>query len=329
MTTTPIDFEVGAIIDAYRTCEFATLGPDGTPLTWPTAAWRRADGTLLVTTSLAFAQKALNVRRDGRVALLFSDPTGSGRADAPQVFVSGTATCPDEIRTGPDEAADYWRTLFERQPHSRSYVRAPGRWFMDWYYLRLFITVTPTRVEVRPPLAELTAAEQPAPATPAATDLPGADLIARFTSAVLGARDASGAPLLVRTRPRATADGFAIATDAAEGIATDAPDGIATDAADGIVPGQASLLVHRHDERLNAMHNALIRGELRADGDDQWTLVPQKVVEPAGSGRISDAFRTLRTVRRSTARYLERRGLPRPRVQWDQFQLLATPNDDT
>ncbi|MEV4015632.1 pyridoxamine 5'-phosphate oxidase family protein [Nonomuraea angiospora] len=311
MTTTPIDPEIGALIDAYRTCEFVTLGADGTPLTWPTAAWRRTDGTLLVTTSLAFAQKALNVRRDGRVALLFSDPTGSGRADAPQVFVSGTATCPDEIRTGPDEAADYWRTLFERQPHSRSYLRAPGRWFMDWYYLRLFITVTPTRVEVRPPLAELTAAEQPAPATPAATDLPGADLIARFPSAVLGARDASGAPLLVRTRPRPTTDGFIIATDAL----------------DGIVPGEASLLVHRHDERLNAMHNALIRGELRADGD-QWTLVPRKVVEPAGSGRISDAFRTLRTARRSTGRYLERRGLARPRVQWEQFQMLATSSND-
>ncbi|MGV9376568.1 pyridoxamine 5'-phosphate oxidase family protein [Nonomuraea sp. NPDC003707] len=309
MTTTPIDLEVGAIIDAYRTCEFATLGADGTPLTWPTAAWRRADGTLLVTTSLAFAQKALNVRRDGRVALLFSDPTGSGRADAPQVFVSGTATCPDEIRTGPDEAADYWRTLFERQPHSRSYVRAPGRWFMDWYYLRLFITVTPTRVEVRPPLAELTAAEQPA--APAGTDLPGADLIARFPSAVLGARDDSGAPLLVRTRPKATTDGFTIATDAA----------------DDIVPGTASLLVHRHDERLNAMHNALIRGELHADGD-QWTMVPRKVIEPAGSGRISDALHTLRNARRSTLRYLERRGLPRPRVQWDQFQLLATSSND-
>jgi hypothetical protein len=307
VTTTPIDLEVGAIIDAYRTCEFVTLGADGTPLTWPTAAWRRADGTLLVTTSLAFAQKALNVRRDGRVALLFSDPTGSGRIDTPQVFVSGTATCPDEIRTGPDEAEDYWRMLFERQPHSRNYLRAPGRWLMDWYYLRLFITVTPTQVEVRPPLAQLTAAEQPAPAT----NLPGADLIARFPSAALGARDASGAPLLVRTRPRATTDGFTIAMDATDGIA----------------PGQASLLVHRHDDQLNAMHNALIRGELRAD-DDHWTLVPRKVVEPTGSGRISDAFRTLRAARRSTARYLKRRGLARPQVQWDQFQTLTTPKDD-
>ncbi|WP_405436342.1 hypothetical protein OG373_05615 [Streptomyces avidinii] len=57
---------------------------------WPTAVARRQDGTLLLTTSPAFAQKALNVRRDGRIALLFSDPTGSG--------------------------------LFERQPHSRLHL---------------------------------------------------------------------------------------------------------------------------------------------------------------------------------------------------------------
>ncbi|MER6472393.1 pyridoxamine 5'-phosphate oxidase family protein [Streptomyces collinus] len=122
-----MDAALGATVDAYRTCEFTTLGTGGTPLTWPTAAWRRPDGTFLVTTSLAFAQKARNIRRDGRVALLLSDPTGSGDPEAPQVFVSGTAECPEEIHTGPGEAAEYWRTLFRRQPHSRGLLRGyPG-----------------------------------------------------------------------------------------------------------------------------------------------------------------------------------------------------------
>jgi hypothetical protein len=38
---------------------------------------------LLITTSIAFPQKAFNIRRDARVALLFSDPTGSGLNRAP------------------------------------------------------------------------------------------------------------------------------------------------------------------------------------------------------------------------------------------------------
>ena len=86
--------------------------------------------------------------------------------------------------------------------------------------------------------------------------------------------------------------------------------------------GPASLLVHRHDEQLNHMHNALVRGTLKAV-DDGWLLVPAKVVEPMGTGRPTDAVRVLRDTRRATARYLERRGLARPRVRWNEFKALA------
>ncbi|MEU6141581.1 pyridoxamine 5'-phosphate oxidase [Streptomyces sp. NPDC047081] len=294
-------------LDAYRTCEFVTLGRDGAPLVWPAAVRRTGDGKLLLTTSLAFAQKALNVRRDGRVALLWSDPTGSGLADAPQIFVGGLAVCPDDIMTGPEGAEHYWRMLFERQPHSRSYL-APGfRRLMEWYYLRLLITVTPEQVVVRPPLASLLAEEPAAGAEPAAPPL-GAAQLARYPSAVLAACDKTGAPVLARTRPVATDAGFALTVPA--------------DCA--MTAGPASLLVHRHDERLNNMRNSLVRGELRQAGDG-WLLVPGRVVEPMGSGRPTDAVRVLRQTKRATARYLERRGLPRPRVRWEAFRALADP----
>ncbi|MEV7590654.1 hypothetical protein AB0O42_10295 [Streptomyces sp. NPDC089922] len=54
-------------------------------------------------------------------------------------------------------------------------------------------------------------------------------------------------------------------------------------------------------------------------------LVPSAVVEPMGSGRPTDPLRVLRHTKRSTDRYLERRGLRRPKVQWDGFRALATP----
>ncbi|MGW0858435.1 pyridoxamine 5'-phosphate oxidase family protein [Streptomyces sp. NPDC002690] len=291
------------VLDAYRTCEFATLSRDGTPAAWPTAVRRGEDGTLLLTTSLAFAQKALNVRRDGRVALLFSDPTGSGLTDAPQILVTGRAECPEEVRSGPEGAEDYWRMLFERQPHSRSYVSAPARWTMDWYYLRLLITVTPERVTVRPPLAV-----PGGPRTPALPNtLVGAEQLNAYASAVLGARDASGAPVLARTRPMPGEDGYLLE--------------LPTDCA--AVPGPASLLVHRHDDRMNNMHNALVRGRLDAAGDGRMLLVPEKVVEPMGTGRASDALGLLRRTKRSTGLYLERRDLPRPKVRWAEFRELA------
>lgn len=296
-----LDSAPPGVLRAYRTCEFVTLGRDGTPLVWPTAVWRHEDGTLLVTTSLAFAQKALNVRRDPRVALLFSDPTGSGLDHAPQIFVGGRADCPDTVMTGPEGAEDYWRMLFERQPHSRSYLSAPMRRLTEWYYLRLLITVTPEQVVVRAPLAPSHDSE-PAGDSP----LPGAAQLARFPTAVLAARDGSGAPVLARTRPVPTADGFAV----------EVPSDCAAK------PGPASLLVHRHDERINHMQNALVRGELR-ETDDGWLLVPAKVVEPMGSGRPSDTMRLLRHTKQATNRYLERRGLERPRVRWDEFKALA------
>ncbi|KMO96100.1 pyridoxamine 5'-phosphate oxidase family protein [Streptomyces roseus] len=292
------------VLDAYRTCEFATLAKDGTPLAWPTAVTRREDGTLLLTTSLAFSQKALNVRRDARVALLFSDPTGSGLDPAPQLFVSGLAECPDQIMTGPRGAEEYWRTLFERQPHSRAYLSAPMRPLMSWYYLRLLITVVPGQVTVRPPLSARRPGT-PAPVT-GADPLLGAAQLQRFPTAVLSARDASGAPVLARTTPTPTADGYLV-----EVPADCSP-----------VPGPAALLVHRHDELLNGMYNALVRGTLRQT-DAGWILVPSTVVEPMGSGRTSDALRVLRRTKRSTDRYLERRGLRRPKVQWDRFRELA------
>ncbi|WP_455681736.1 pyridoxamine 5'-phosphate oxidase family protein [Streptomyces vinaceus] len=258
-----------------------------------------------MTTSLAFAQKALNVRRDGRVALLFSDPTGSGLDPAPQVFVRGRAQCPDEIATGPEGAEDYWRMLFERQPHSRSYLSPPMRPLMQWYYLRLLITVEPEQLTVRPPLAGLS--EPGAPAAVTGTEaLSGAAQLSRFPTAVLAALDATGAPLLARTRPRPTPAGYLV----------DVPSDCAVER------GPASLLVHRHDERLNHMYNASVRGDLRRT-DEGWLLVPSVVVEPMGSGRPTDAFRVLRHTKRSTDRYLERRGLSRPTVQWDRFRALV------
>ncbi|MFC8349742.1 pyridoxamine 5'-phosphate oxidase family protein [Streptomyces sp. NPDC057280] len=289
------------VLDAYRTCEFVTLGRNGAPLVWPTATLRHKDGTFLVTTSLAFAQKALNVRRDGRVALLFSDPTGSGLAHPQQIFVGGHAECADDIMTGTQGTEDYWRMLFERQPHSRAYVSLPMRRLMSWYYLRLLITVTPEQVIVRPPL------DPPTTTPPAASGTPlGHARLAEFPSAVLAALDSAGAPVLARTVP--------VATDA--GYLVDVPADCA------VTPGQASLLVHRHDELLNNMTNTLVRGELRKAGES-WELIPAKVVEPMGSGRLKDAVRVLRQTKRASDRYLERRGLARPDVRWDEFKALA------
>jgi hypothetical protein len=318
---TIIDNIPRATLDAYRTCEFATLGRDGTPMTWPVSPWRQADGTLLVTTSIGFAQKALNVRRDGRVGLLFSDPTGSGLDDPPQLFINGTAECSAEPATSPEGLEKYWSMLYERQPSSRGYVLPGVRSLMDWYYMRLLITVTPAYVEERPSgTAVALPPDRLAPGSPELAQAwsraeqagtPGARQLARYPTAVLGARDTQGAVALVRTTPQPVGDRFAVA--AAPGV--------------DLAAGPASLLAHRHDEKLSGMHFALVCGQIARPqtpaGAADWLFTPDRVIEPAGSGSPISAIRSLRSVRASAARYLGKRGLERPAVPWQQYRALA------
>lgn len=109
--TLPLTLE--QVIWEFRTCEFSTIGRDGTPITWPVMPlYQPEQGRFLVTTAAGLAQKALNVRRNPRVSLLFSNPTGSGLDNPPAVLVQGTAVAPDEIVvTSPEMDAIYQPAL--------------------------------------------------------------------------------------------------------------------------------------------------------------------------------------------------------------------------
>jgi hypothetical protein len=140
--------EVEAVFHNFRTCEFSTLARDGAPQTWPTLPFHQhEDGRFLVTTSVGLPQKAYNVRRDGRVSLLFSDATASGLSDPPTVLVQGDGICPETVTTDLTGFEDALAQTFRRQPASAIYSSNPVmRHYMDWYYMRLTIYVTPRRI---------------------------------------------------------------------------------------------------------------------------------------------------------------------------------------
>lgn len=289
------------VIDAYYTCELATLTKDGSPVAWPTSGLRLDDGTFLLTTSLGYPQKAYNIRRDGRVALLFSEPTASG-LDAPeQILVRGVATCPDEVHVDPvGDLGRLWAVLMQRQPSSQKYLNWPTNKMTDFYYMRLLITVTPDEVVTRPLPSTTNAALAGSP-------LAGAEILAQYPSVVLIAVDAEGAPLLVRTSVTAEADGYRVE------VPENAP----------IAEGPAGLLVHRHDDKLWNLHNANVRGALVAD-QKGWLLRPTRVVEPGQKHRASvlDPIRIGRECQATTRRYLERRNLARPSIPWDAYRAI-------
>ncbi|WP_328464438.1 pyridoxamine 5'-phosphate oxidase family protein [Actinoplanes sp. NBC_00393] len=286
-------------IEAYRTCEFATLTKSGAPVAWPTSGIVNADGSILLTTSLGYPQKAFNVRRDGRVALLFSDPTASGLDQPEQILVRGVATCPDEVHTEPTgDLRVLWERLMARQPSSQAYLDWPMTLLTDFYYMRLLITVTPSEVVQRP---------LPTPSRPSASTLLGAPVLAAFESAVLTAVDDTGAPVLLRTTVTAEDGGYRVAV----------PDGVP------VAAGPAGLLVHRHDDELSKLYNASVRGALVSDGSG-WLLKPERLVEPGArhKGGALDQLRIIRETRASTKKYLERRQWARPAIPWGQYRAI-------
>jgi hypothetical protein len=242
---------------------------------------------------------------------LFSDPTGSGLGAPAQIFISGNARC-SELTTSPAGLEEYWSMLFRRQPSSRGYTLPGVRSLMDWYYMRLLITVTPEQALERRPgsaarpeqglaagIPDLAAAWRQA----RHAGLPGARELAGHPSAVLAARDANGDIALARTVPQPAGGGYLVAGAPGADLAE----------------GPASLLVHRHDDKLAAASYALVRGRISAAGTTgDWLLTPDRVVTPAGN-----PLRTLRAARQASARYLRTRSLPRPAIPWEQYRPLA------
>jgi hypothetical protein len=297
--------DVAAVISQYRTCEFATVGRSGTPIAWPAVTLYRPDGTFVITTSVGLPQKAYNVRRNPKVALLFSDPTGSGLSGQPQVLVHGVATCPDTVVTSPAGLEEYWIRVFERQPFGRLYGSTPvTRWLMSWYYQRLVITVAVTGVHTRPAVSA---------AQLAGHQLHGKDAFAvaarhlrGYSSAVLATVDETGSPWLLRCRPEVDSNSGVLLLDAPSG--------------ERLRAGPASLLCHGHDARLWNLRSFVAVGELE-ERDGRWALTCARYV-PGMSRSPLQAVRMVTRCRRVSRAYLQRRHLSDPPVKWSEYNAL-------
>ena len=143
--------EVGAAVNEFRSCELSTIARDGTPVTWPTAPFFEPEQRrFFVTSAVALAQKTFNIQRDPRVAMLFSNPTGSGLVSPPVVLIQGDAEVSPALAQPDDERFDWMsRLIFERQPVGVTMlgaVRGPVRSLADWYCWRILVYIHPRRI---------------------------------------------------------------------------------------------------------------------------------------------------------------------------------------
>lgn len=131
-----------------------------------------------------------------------------------------------------------------------------------------------------------------------------------FRDGVLSAPDHAGYPCSVRCRPGLDAT--------AQVVRVTVPPGVA------LHPGPASLLCHSHDEQLWSLHSINVRGTLECD-EQGWLLRPHQFIPGGGTGGILSMLKLIRDLRRTAARYLQKRGLPPPPIPWSSLaEVKAT-----
>jgi hypothetical protein len=86
-----------------------------------------------------------------------------------------------------------------------------------------------------------------------------------------------------------------------------------------LMPSPGCLLFHKHDDRLWNLLSFAVRGTLERDVHG-WFLHSTQFIPGVGIGGLMGYVRFLVDGRRTTNRYLRKRGLARPRIAWNEWQ---------
>jgi hypothetical protein len=273
------------VFDTFITTEFTTVDKQGQPITWPlTPYYLPGDPCIDVTTGLGYPKKANDARANPKVAMLFSDPTGSGMDNPPQVLVQGTADVDD--RDLEANRKRYKREIAEKLPATQQDM--PPRVFeplLHWYLTRVYIHVRPERIYVwengaigaEPQLFDAHMeevrsghAEEPADDHAAVVGGPEAwdermdELGDRYPEAAITLVAPDGFPFSVRLPIEVDRDAHRLRLGGA-------PVGVPWQ------PGLACVTAHDHSEDFRWQRNFQVRGDL-VEENGAWAVIPRKLV---------------------------------------------------
>ncbi len=283
--TASLPDDVKRVFETFITTEYTTVDGRGQPISWPvTPYYERGAACIDVTTGLGYPKKAKDARLNPRVSLLFSDPTGCGMDDAPQVLVQGTADVDDrDLDANRDR---YMRESVAKLPETVKIAPPKAlQGFFDWYYTRIYVHVRPERVYVwpggdatnEPQLfdahmeevrsghdEEADAAHAPAEGGPMAWDERMDELGGHYPQAVLSLVAPDGFPFSVRLP--ISVDRAAQRIRLGSGVL-----GLP------VQPGLACLTAHDHHPEFLWQRNFQVRGDL-VEEDGGWALVPHRLI---------------------------------------------------
>jgi hypothetical protein len=318
--------EVWSVLDRSVTAEYTSLTRAGAPIMVPVTPYVSEDRTSLdVSTGLTYPTKAERARRNPRVSLLYGDPAGSGLVQPPVVLVQGLASVRDaDLQANTDR---YVRLTMEKLP--AAYQGQPKFLLrtLAWYFSRIWIQVTPTRIwwwdsktttsepgQWAAPSLITAPPSDPAPPgkSPAAWLEPPADWRTIAQQAV---------PRLdLRSLAWVDADGFPVSVPVIGLDQTDAGFRVRVGRHLPATPaGPACLTVHAHPEEFTSQENHTFLGQVRGAGGEEFDLVVERALADWSitGNRLVRAFGLLgkgRRLRPRLAAEAARRGQPVPRV---------------
>lgn len=284
--TTTLPGDLREVFERFVTTEYVTIDGRGQPIAWPVTPYPHDEqGCIDVTTGIGYPKKADDAARNPHVALLFSEPTGSGLSDPPMVLVQGTATVDER-----DPKAN--RDRYARESAAKLPVAQKGappkllRGMFSWYFERIYVHVRPERVFVWPAgdvtreptiydahLEEVRSGADELPDEPHAAPEGGAGVwdermerigSAEFPTGVLSLVSPDGFPFAVRVPVTLDRQARVVRLDAE-------PVGVPWQ------PGLACLTFHTHDADFTWQLNFQVRGDLVED-ERGWSVVPHKLV---------------------------------------------------
>lgn len=129
-------------------------------------------------------------------------------------------------------------------------------------------------------------------------------LIPAYSPVVFNAIDESGYPFSMRCRP--------VLDEKEKVLRIPASDYLKLQA------GAASLLCHYHDEQLWNLTSFVVRGHIEI-GTNEYIFHPTQFIDGAGT-TFKHQIRVIQEGRSAAKKYLEKRGLPRPKIPWDEVK---------
>jgi Pyridoxamine 5'-phosphate oxidase len=318
--TSTLPPDVRDAFESFVTCELTTVDATKQPITWPVTPYYRLGGPEIdITTGLGYPKKAEDARRNHRVSLLFSDPTGSRLDRPPAVLVQGTAKVDDEDLAA--NRARYYRESQEKLPAVKSMMPPKlVQRFLDWYLTRIYVHVRPERIYVwsggdfgREPrlygshIEEVRSGHFEEPVVDTASPEGGppvwddrmGELGRRYRTAVVSVVAPDGFPLSARVPIELDESRRRIRLE-------QAPVGVP------LARGLACVTAHEHDPDFKWQVNFQVRGDLVPEGGT-WVVVPRRLIggfelPPGGLERWTGNARKIMRFRKAARRQKRRRG---------------------